>query len=364
MRFIAAWCRRSPKAALVSIVKDVFRVETDTHRHHAPIPDALYRLIPDRAGVLDIDFAAIDVAQALRDEKHCRLVGVGRVPAPDDSRRSHYHQVETADISAAGLSETIGHERFDVVVIGDALQRVPAARELLELASGLLEPGGAVVARVANVSHASIRLGLLAGEFRYTADGPLHDGYVRLFTLTSIRDLLDEVGLVPAAVHRSRTEGETPELAQVPPQVRDLILADPEATVTAYLIKAFRSQDIDRAAHRALSEAVAAVGFAEQLEEQFRGLRQDGEAARQALEVVQDRAEALEQELIEVRSLLSVVEDDLDARNNAYDELVNAHRKLEAAYQEVERSRQEMAATRVWRLGSTWWRLRDRLRGR
>ena len=50
---------------------------------------------------------------------------------------------------------------------------------------------GAVIASIPNIAHGSVRLALLAGEFRYRDLGLLDDTHLRFFTREGVRDLFE-----------------------------------------------------------------------------------------------------------------------------------------------------------------------------
>lgn len=83
---------------------------------------------------------------------------------------------------------------YDVVLFGDTLEHVPDPGAVLERLRSVVRPGGALVVSVPNVANWSIRLGLLAGRFRYADRGILDATHLRFFTRRTIADLVEGAG--------------------------------------------------------------------------------------------------------------------------------------------------------------------------
>src|SRR6202011_5021117 len=117
----------------------------------------------------------------------------------------------------------------------DPLRVLPAARQLLE-------SQGTVVLSVPNVAHADVRLALLKGTFPYRPYGLLDQTHLRFFTRESITNLLADAGFVATEVQRMIVPAFTSELkldrGDFPPAVVDLVLADPEAEVYQFVVRA------------------------------------------------------------------------------------------------------------------------------
>ncbi len=84
---------------------------------------------------------------------------------------------------------------FDLIALGDVLEHLREPQRLLRALVRSLTPIGEVVISVPNVAHWSVLVELLAGRFTYRDEGLLDRTHVHLFTPTTCRSLLDEVGL-------------------------------------------------------------------------------------------------------------------------------------------------------------------------
>ena len=111
---------------------------------------------------------------------------------------------------------------------------------MLRACVGLLAPGGVVVVSIPNVSHADLRLSLLAGRFRYMTSGLLDQGHLRFFDREGIEQLAKSAdpGIVdPLAVGRKpgTTGIELPD--QLPAGIVDYIDEDPDSRVYQWVMR-------------------------------------------------------------------------------------------------------------------------------
>jgi predicted TPR repeat methyltransferase len=88
-----------------------------------------------------------------------------------------------------------GRDKFDVVMSSDVLEHLPAPAELLRLFVAAARPGGLVILSVPNVAHWSVRWNLLWGRFDYEPVGIMDATHLRWFTESSLRALVESVGL-------------------------------------------------------------------------------------------------------------------------------------------------------------------------
>src|SRR5918992_1179237 len=98
------------------------------------------------------------------------------------------------DIEELVLEEVFPDQRFDVVVYGDVLEHLVDPEAVLLRTARILAPGGYVVASIPNVAHGSVRLSLMAGQFRYTDTGLLDRTHLRFFDEAGVEELFEGAG--------------------------------------------------------------------------------------------------------------------------------------------------------------------------
>jgi 2-polyprenyl-3-methyl-5-hydroxy-6-metoxy-1,4-benzoquinol methylase len=144
------------------------------------------------------------------------------------------------DVETSSFTATLGEERFDTVVLLDVLEHLRDPEPVLRACVGLLAPGGVVVVSIPNVSHADLRLSLLAGRFRYMTSGLLDRGHLRFFDREGIEQLaksadLDIVDSFAVERKPGTTEIELPD--QLPAGIVDYVDEDPDSRVYQWVMR-------------------------------------------------------------------------------------------------------------------------------
>jgi methionine biosynthesis protein MetW len=178
----------------------------------AEVAGILHTLMPSRVRVLDVGCGTGAVTLVANRGKDNEVWGI----EPDPER--------AALAGARGINVTRGtldhafvrrHQPFDVVMLADVLEHVPAPAKLLGLAASALRPGGLVLLSVPNVAHWTMRLHLLRGRFDYSDTGIRDATHLRWFTKTTIRALVQGCGLDVLSVHHSAGY-DLPEYGHLP----------------------------------------------------------------------------------------------------------------------------------------------------
>lgn len=188
-----------------------------------------------------------------------RVLAVGSIEALPQAG-GDYTVTPAEPTSLSSLSD----DRFDVVVLGEALERSEDPAKLLREVQPLLAEEGAVVASVLNATHGNVRLAVLAGRF----DGVLTGS--RFFSRESIEDLFAEAGYVITHWVRERAEIEGSALLGRD-SVRELLESDPDSTTYRFTLRAVPS---DAAAQVAVAHAELRA-----LRSELESLRRDAEDA-------------------------------------------------------------------------------------
>lgn len=148
-------------------------------------------MTPARSKILDIFAEGIYARDLLK--KGCTVVGVNG-SEPRAAWREPYQRFIAADMDRGRLSDLLPGERFDCILMADALEHLRKPTHILASARTLLEEHGTVIASTGNVANWYIRLGLLFGSFNYKQRGILDQDHVHLYTRKSFRRLFLEQG--------------------------------------------------------------------------------------------------------------------------------------------------------------------------
>jgi 2-polyprenyl-3-methyl-5-hydroxy-6-metoxy-1,4-benzoquinol methylase len=208
--------------------------------------DLVVGLVPAGARVLEFGCATGYLSEVLAKRLGCSVTGVELSAEAAESAREHCEKVVVGDAETLDLERVLDGARFDAVMFADVLEHLREPSTVLQRIRPLLADGGAVLASIPNVAHASVRLALLAGEFRYREAGLLDRTHLRFFTRESIQDLFEASGYSVTHWLRRRPSIEEsevgPPVRTVPEAIRAWIAADPEATTYQFVVRAVRSE--------------------------------------------------------------------------------------------------------------------------
>ncbi len=272
-------------------------------------------LVQPGSRVLEFGCATGYMSQVLRDRLGARVIGVeldsdsARLAAP------YCERVLVGDAEELDLETELGRERFDAILFADVLEHLRHPAVLLRRVRQFVAEGGVVVASIPNVAHASVRLALLGGSFRYTEQGLLDEGHLRFFTREGVLDLFESSGYLITQWLRRRLEvGET-EISvppSVPEEARAWATGDPEATTYQFVVCAVPSESAPQ-----LHAWRTKLGEARTELEQLRPLAAEIEVARGELEELRPLRGAVE-ELEALRRAHGVLQRRLVAERAAF----------------------------------------------
>jgi 2-polyprenyl-3-methyl-5-hydroxy-6-metoxy-1,4-benzoquinol methylase len=259
-------------------------------------------LVPPATRVLEFGCATGYMTEVLKNRLGCTVVGIEIDRDAAALAEQYAERVIVGDAETIDYAAELAGEEFDVVLFADVLEHLKEPADVLRRVRPFIGENGVVVASIPNIAHASVRLALLGGEFRYREWGLLDDTHLRFFTRASIQDLFEETGYAVTHWARQRLDvGETEiTVPQVPDAVREWLASDPEATTYQFVLRAVVSEssaqlrllreeieelrpDRDAATHLA-----AATGELEELRplrDEVVSLRAENEAVRRAHEV-------------------------------------------------------------------------------
>ncbi len=162
-------------------------LNTRPHGGHAK----LLALVGSGKRVLDVGCSSGYLARPLV-ERGCVVVGIEQDEVAAEAAREVCEDVLTGDVETMELQFTPGS--FDVVLCGDLIEHLRAPEQLLARVRPLLRDDGRLVLTTPNVANWAMRLGLLAGRWRYTERGILDTTHLRFFTRKTLVETLEAAG--------------------------------------------------------------------------------------------------------------------------------------------------------------------------
>ncbi len=206
--------------------------------------ERVVELVPPGARVLEFGCATGYMSEVLTGSRGCSVTGIEISQEAAELADEHCEQVVVGDADELDYAALFAGREFDCLLFADVLEHLRAPADVLRRVRPLITEQGSVVASIPNVAHGSVRLALLAGDFRYRDLGLLDEGHLRFFTRESIQDMFEESGYIVTDWIRQRVAVEEAEVrpsAPVPPAARALVDGDPEGTTYQFIVRAVPS---------------------------------------------------------------------------------------------------------------------------
>jgi 2-polyprenyl-3-methyl-5-hydroxy-6-metoxy-1,4-benzoquinol methylase len=157
------------------------------HSGHAK----LLALVGSRKRVLDVGCSSGYLARPLV-ARGCTVVGLERDADAAEAAREVCEDVLEGDVETMDLPFEPGS--FDVVLCGDLIEHLRDPEAFFVRMRPLLRANGQLVLSTPNVANWAMRLGLLAGRWRYTERGILDRTHTHLFTRSTLVETLERAG--------------------------------------------------------------------------------------------------------------------------------------------------------------------------
>ncbi len=200
-------------------------------------------LVGGHKSVLDVGCATGYLAQALV-ERGCIVSGIEFDGAAAEQARKYLDQLVVGDLNELDLVEAFGGRTFDVIVLGDVLEHLANPTEVLSRLVGLLAHDGSVVISIPNVSHGSLRLALLQGNWDYRDLGLMDRTHIRFFTRSTLLAMLHGAGLAAVDIRATTVDplaAEVPvDVDGLPQGVVDWVRMQPDALSYQFVVRAVR----------------------------------------------------------------------------------------------------------------------------
>ena len=147
------------------------------------------RLVEPGSTVLDVGCGTGFLANLL-GRKGCDVWGIDMVePTRVTKSVSHYIHHDLEDVSDLDLDRT-----FDCLILGDVIEHIRNAVDVLSGLDRFLKEDGRLIISTGNIAIWFYRLSLLLGRFKYGTRGILDETHVKLYTLSTFRDLVQRSG--------------------------------------------------------------------------------------------------------------------------------------------------------------------------
>lgn len=227
------------------------RYETgiDLSQHNTSQAQAIFLCGWDKR-VLEIGPATGSMSKVLQ-QRGCRVTGIEIDPEAAKVASQFCEEMIVGDIEVLDLDEALGDKQFDVILFADVLEHLVDPGRVLRLVSPFLVEGGSICASIPNFTHGSVRLAMLAGDFRYREKGLLDRTHLRFFNKQGIEDLFAAGGYAVRDWERIKVDIFSTELnlrkEDYPQSLLDALRSSEEFETYQFVVRAEKSAEADRA---------------------------------------------------------------------------------------------------------------------
>lgn len=153
----------------------------------------IFQLIEPRTKILDVGCGTGKLAEKLRKDKNCYVVGIERDTVEVRLAKQRCNEIIIADVEQLKeIPFEAGY--FDIIVFADILEHLFDPKSVLFTFKKYLSNTGYIFISVPNVANWSLRFKLATGHWDYKETGLLDNTHIRFFTLSTIKDLVQKCG--------------------------------------------------------------------------------------------------------------------------------------------------------------------------
>jgi len=153
-----------------------------------------YKYINAKDIVLDVGCSTGYYARLLIEDKNCIVDGIEIDQKDRLEAQKHLRTVFDVNLDSKTWPEQLLKRRYDIIFLGDVIEHVYSAVDVLQKLKALLKPSGKIIISTPNIAHLTIRLELLSGGFTYEKTGILDETHLKYFTLDSLKETVDNAG--------------------------------------------------------------------------------------------------------------------------------------------------------------------------
>ncbi len=207
----------------------------------------ILRLIGQNKRVLELGTAVGSMTQLIHEVNGCTVVGMEIDPEMAKMAAPWCERMIVGNIESMDLAETLGNDRFDVIVAADVLEHLYDPWACLLKIRPYLRPEGFIVLSVPNVAHNALLAELLNGRFPYQEKGLLDRTHLRFFTRSNLEDMLFSTGYLPSKWDRNLVAESATEFAldwkNTSSQVKASLADNIEGQTYQFIVQAFPSTE-------------------------------------------------------------------------------------------------------------------------
>ncbi|RZJ62693.1 MAG: class I SAM-dependent methyltransferase [Acidovorax sp.] len=156
----------------------------------------LLRRLPPEGAVLELGPGPGAMTKVMVDRGYSVTV-VENDPGAIPSLNALGVEVINGNLEGDDWIDKLQGRRFDAVLACDVLEHLRSPEHVLKALAPIMQPAGALIISIPNVSYGGVVAGLINGAFDYTDTGLLDRTHLRFFTRRSMEQSLLELGWSP-----------------------------------------------------------------------------------------------------------------------------------------------------------------------
>jgi 2-polyprenyl-3-methyl-5-hydroxy-6-metoxy-1,4-benzoquinol methylase len=151
-----------------------------------------YNYITPKSEVLDIGCSSGTFGAVLIKKKSCSVDGIELDEGDFKQAQKNLQAVYKLNIESDNLS--VIHKKYDFIYFGDVIEHLVNPVATLKKVKSLLKSNGKVIFSIPNMSHISVRLMLLSGDFNYGKTGLLDTTHLHFYTHQEVQRVFADSG--------------------------------------------------------------------------------------------------------------------------------------------------------------------------
>jgi 2-polyprenyl-3-methyl-5-hydroxy-6-metoxy-1,4-benzoquinol methylase len=154
----------------------------------------ILKRIKRQSTVLEAGCATGYMTKIIKNDLHCNVTCLEVDPEAAEIAKAYCDQIIVGDIEGIDFSAHFSKEQFDTIIFADVLEHLRYPQNVLTSLLPYLKKDGNLLISIPNISHASVVLNLILGNFEYTRYGLLDETHLRFYTKENFTNLLNMAG--------------------------------------------------------------------------------------------------------------------------------------------------------------------------
>lgn len=154
----------------------------------------IVKKIKKNSTVLDVGCSAGGLGEVIKDRTNSKVFGVEIDEGDAKKAAKVLDGIYTTNLELEEIPETLAQKKFDYIIFCDVIEHFAWPSETLRKIKKILKPDGKIIFSIPNMSHMSVRLMLLEGNFTYGETGLLDKTHLHFYDRHEIEKVFHQAG--------------------------------------------------------------------------------------------------------------------------------------------------------------------------